>query len=307
MIRRTKSTENGRYGYSGRQSRVTIEQGVLHKNTWSGLRLHNDAHANVYDSEVNENVSNGMFIDQQSTIEIDQKTKILDNDRSGIVAYDRSEVTLKKVTIEDNTNYGVSLRQSKLTAEEVSVSNNGRDGIRARDASSIVLNKGFVNENSRNGISASETTVKLKDVELNENLWAGMYAKERSTIEVTKTDVIDNLGRGIDLEDNTKGTIKEDVVVAYNLDSGIAVNKSPGNILIEDIGVYKNFSPDMGGGFVIWDDSNPQILDNKIFSNTAFSSGGGISVTDSQATIGSIAKPNTIEKNRSMQGAGGGF
>ena len=202
------------------ESRGTVHRCYINNNN-NGLDIREHSDVKVFDSEINGNREEGIYIYNNSKSVI-KKCNIINNKSNGCDIRDNSEADIADSNINGNIR-GIDIKSSRLQLSCCTLNGNVK-GIYMEINSCGDIQNCTIKNSKMNGIYIDSSKVKLSDCEIKENGEKGegtyqIYIGKKSRVELINNTVADASDKGQDIysEFETSKLLMEDNTIEGNI------------------------------------------------------------------------------------------
>ncbi|HLA68871.1 MAG TPA: right-handed parallel beta-helix repeat-containing protein [Bacteroidota bacterium] len=287
---------------------LTLENTIIDSSGYRGLGMRRTQHVAIRYCEFTNNQRGGVTIDSTGQNIARLTSNIFTGNLQQAVWLKKAGAHFIQDTIRNTKGYGFyAERSTPITFENCLVDSSDSTGIRAVDSSWVDVQRTKVSRSGVYGISAHRSRVTMTRSEVFLSRGIGVYLIG-GDLSMKDSCIVDTSGnQGVELVTNATGLIERSTIKRNA--GGIYIRNCPGRLAIRNNRILNNRTTSQGGGILVWQNSKPQIMGNEIRGNEANGIGGGISIFEAAATIGSAAPgdSNTIVENETKNGIGGGI
>jgi len=182
------------------ESRGTVHKCYINNNN-NGLDIREHSEVKVFDTEMNSNREEGIYIYYNSRAII-KKCRVVNNKSNGFDIRDNSDVDISDSNINGNIR-GIDVKTSRVRVSECSIHGNVK-GIYVELNSSADIQNCTVMNSKMNGLYIESSRVKISDCEIKRNGEKGestyqIYIGKKSRVDLINTTVSDAVDKGNDI------------------------------------------------------------------------------------------------------------
>lgn len=290
-VRRTRVVDNtSGHGIAASMSSSVqvLENSSVSRNSENGIFVSDSREVSIEDAVVANNLQRGISVRNLFDDVVVRRSQIHDNGATGLRVRTVDKLEVDDIVLRQNGRYGLSASAiNRLTVFDSEIESNADSGVRGDTILGLSIEASTIATNMGHGISLQAVPdIRIESNRIFGNDENGVFVLGPSQVEIIDNPEIHlNQLRGISLRDDVTGEISGNQV-EQNSNGGISVRNSPAMVMIRDNQILGNRSSTIGAGIVSWEDSKPLIHANRIEGNVAMGSGGGIAISDAEATVG---------------------